>query len=116
MTPDKTHAATIKFGLGNIMKANMQPGWKLSARLQPHVGTDFCQAGEIGVLMQGKIHVVCNDGFEETISAGSAYRVAQGMMHWLQEMSLHSASSFQLQKKSLQLGQRVEALRSYLIK
>jgi hypothetical protein len=30
MTPDKTHAATIKFGPVNITKANMQPGWKWS--------------------------------------------------------------------------------------
>ena len=29
MTPDKTHAATIKFGPVSITKANMQPGWEM---------------------------------------------------------------------------------------
>ena len=83
MTPDKTHAATVKFGPVNITKANRQPGWKWSECIKPHVGTDSCQAGHIGVLMQGKIHVVCDDGSEETISAGSAYRIAPGHDAWV---------------------------------
>ncbi len=83
MAPDKTHAATIKFGPVNIMKVNMQPGWKWSECIKPHVGTESCQAGHIGVLMQGSIHVVSDDGSEITINAGDAYRLAPGHDAWV---------------------------------
>jgi hypothetical protein len=83
MTPDKTHAATIKFGPVTITKANMQPGWKWSECIKPHVGTESCQAGHIGVLMQGSIHVISDDGTEITIKAGEAYRLAPGHDAWV---------------------------------
>ena len=73
MTPDKTHAATINFGGVTLTKANMQPGWKWSECIKPHVGTESCQAGHVGVLIQGQIHVVSDDGTEVTVKAGDAY-------------------------------------------
>ena len=48
-TPDKTHAASIKLGGVTLTKANAQPGWKWSECIKPHVGTESCQAGHIGV-------------------------------------------------------------------
>ena len=83
MTPNKTHAATIKFGLVNITKANKQPGWKWSECIKSHIGTYLCQDGHIGVLMQGNIHVVGDDGSEEAISAGSAYKIVPGHDAWV---------------------------------
>ena len=83
MTPDKTYAATIKFGPVIMTKANSQPGWKWSECIKSHVGIDSCQAGHIGVLMQGNIHVVCDDGSEEAISAGSASKIALGHDAWV---------------------------------
>jgi hypothetical protein len=82
-SPDKTHAATITFGPITITKANMQPGWKWSECIKPHVGTESCQAGHIGVLMQGTIHVASDDGTEITINAGDAYRLAPGHDAWV---------------------------------
>ena len=76
MTPDKTHAATINFGGVTLTKANMQPGWKWSECIKPHVGTESCQAGHVGVLIQGQIHVVSDDGSEVTVKAGDAYCLA----------------------------------------
>ena len=82
-TPDKTHAASIKLGAVTLTKANAQPGWKWSECIKPHVGTESCQAGHIGVLLQGKIHVVSDDGSEVTINAGEAYRLAPGHDAWV---------------------------------
>ena len=76
--PPLTHAASIKLGGVTLTKANVQPGWKWSECIKPHVGTDSCQAGHIGVLLQGQIHVVSDDGSEITINAGEAYRLAPG--------------------------------------
>ena len=82
-TPDKTHAASIKLGGVTLTKANAQPGWKWSECIKPHVGTESCQAGHIGVLLQGKIHVLSDDGSEITINAGEAYRLAPGHDAWV---------------------------------
>ena len=83
MSPDKTHAATINFGNVTLTKANMQPGWKWSECIKPHVGTESCQAGHIGVLIQGQIHVASDDGSETTIKAGDAYCLAPGHDAWV---------------------------------
>jgi D-lyxose ketol-isomerase len=83
MTPDKTHAATINFGGVTLTKANMQPGWKWSECIKPHVGTESCQAGHGGVLIQGQIHVVSDDGSEVTVKAGDAYCLAPGHDGWV---------------------------------
>ena len=83
LTPDKTHAANIKFGAVTITKANMQPGWKWSECIKPHVETESCQAGHIGLLLQGQIHVVSDDGSELTVNAGDAYRLAPGHDAWV---------------------------------
>ena len=61
----------------------MLRGWKWSECIKPHVGTESCQAGHIGVLLQGKIHVVSDDGSEITINAGEAYRLAPGHDAWV---------------------------------
>ena len=83
LTPDKTHAANIKFGAVTLTKANMQPGWKWSECIKPLVETESCQAGHIGLLLQGQIHVVSDDGSELTVNAGDAYRLAPGHDAWV---------------------------------
>ena len=81
--PEKTHAATVNFGTVAATKIVAQPGWKWSECIKPHVGTESCQAGHIGVLMQGSIHVVSDDGSEITVNAGEAYRFAPGHDAWV---------------------------------
>ena len=83
MTPDKVHAATIEFGPVGITKANMQPCWKWPECIKPHAGTETFQASHIGVLMQGSMHVIQDQGSEITINAGEAYRLAPNRDAWL---------------------------------
>ena len=66
-----------------LTKANMQPGWKWSECIKPLVETESCQAGHIGLLLQGQIHVVSDDGSELTVNAGDAYRLAPGHDAWV---------------------------------
>ncbi len=61
----------------------MQPGWKWSECIKPLVETESCQAGHIGVLLQGQIPVVSDDGSELTVNAGDAYRLAPGHDAWV---------------------------------
>ena len=63
-TPPKTHAATVKLGNINATKMVLEPGWKWSECVKPAVGGDSCQAGHVGVLVQGQLQCVHDDGTE----------------------------------------------------
>ncbi len=61
----------------------LQPGWKWSECIKPMVGTDSCQAGHVGMILQGTLTVVHDDGSEITVSAGDAYSFAPGHDAWV---------------------------------
>ena len=83
-TPDKTHAASIKLGAVTLTKANAQPGWKWSECIKPTVGGDSCQAGHVGVIIQGKLMCEHNDGSGVLAEAGDAYYFAPGHDGWVE--------------------------------
>ena len=71
--PEKTNAPVVNFGTVAASRVILQPGWKWSECIKPVVGTDSCQAGHVGVILQGTLKVVHDDGSEITVSAGDAY-------------------------------------------
>ena len=83
ITPEKTYAATVNFGSVAATKIVAQPGWKWSDCIKPVVGGDSCQAGHVGMILQGTIHVVSDDGSEITATAGDAYSFAPGHDAWV---------------------------------
>ena len=82
-TPDKTHASVVKLGNVNVTKLVLQPGWKWSECVKPVVGGDSCQAGHVGVIIQGKLMCVHDDGSEVLAEAGDAYYFAPGHDGWV---------------------------------
>ena len=52
-TPPKTNAAVVKLGNVTASKLILDLGWKWSECLQPAAGGDGCQAGHVGVIIQG---------------------------------------------------------------
>ena len=83
LTPDKTHAANIKFGAVTLTKANMQPGWKWSESIKPMVGTDSCQKNHVGVCVKGRIMVTHEDSSSIEVGPGDAYTFAPGHDAWV---------------------------------
>ena len=81
--PDKTHAAVVKLGNVNATKVVLQPGWKWSECVKPVVGGDSCQAGHVGVVVQGEMRVKHDDGSEDYFEAGDAYYLAPGHDGWI---------------------------------
>ena len=61
-TPPKAHVSVVKLGDMNASKLVSEPGWKWSDCIQPIVGGDSCQAGHVGVIIQGKLMCKHNDG------------------------------------------------------
>ena len=82
-SPDKTHASVVKLGNIAASKIVLQPGWKWSECVKPVVGGDSCQAGHVGVVVQGSMKCVHDDGTEVTVSPGDAYYFAPGHDGWV---------------------------------
>jgi hypothetical protein len=83
ITAEKTDAAVVNFGTVEATRVVLQPGWKWSECIKPLVGTESCRAGHVGVLHQGTLKVVHDDGSEITVSAGDVYSFAPGHDCWV---------------------------------
>ena len=81
--PEKTNAAVVKLGNIAASRIELQPGWKWSECVKPVVGGHSCQAGHVGVVVQGTMKVVHDDGSELQVSAGEAYYFAPGHDGWV---------------------------------
>ena len=68
-TPPKTNAAVVKLGNVTASKLILEPGWKWSECVQPAVGGHSCQAGHVGVIIQGTLKCVHDDGSGEMLTA-----------------------------------------------
>ena len=66
-----------------IMKLTLSPDWKWSKDIKPLIGTDSCQATHTGIIVEGTVHCVCDDGSEATYSAGEAYAISPGHDAWV---------------------------------
>ena len=65
------------------MRLTVQPGWQWSKDIKPLVGTESCQAKHVGVIIEGTIKCVHDDGSEITYSAGDAYAIEPGHDAWV---------------------------------
>ena len=81
--PEKTHAAVVQLGNIAASKLELQPGWKWSECVKPAVGGHSCQAGHVGVVVQGSMKCVHDDGTEIIVKAGDAYYFAPGHDGWV---------------------------------
>ncbi len=70
--------------LGNrVMKLTLSPDWQWSKDIKPIVNTKSCEATHTGIIIQGEVHCVCDDGIEATYVAGDAYAIAPGHDAWV---------------------------------
>ena len=81
--PEKTHAAVVQLGNIAASKLELQPGWKWSECVKPAVGGHSCQAGHVGVVVQGSMKCVHDAGTEIIVKAGDAYYFAPGHDGWV---------------------------------
>ena len=82
-TPPKAHVSVVKLGDMNASKMVLEPGWKWSECIKPAVGGDSCQAGHVGVIVQGTLKCVHDDGSEIEVTTGDAYYFAPGHDGWV---------------------------------
>ena len=82
-TPNNARVEIVNVLGQRVMKLTIQPGWKWSNDIKPVVGTDSCQATHTGIIVEGTVHCVCDDGSEATYSAGEAYAISPGHDAWV---------------------------------
>ncbi len=65
-----------------VMKLTLSPDWKWSKDIKTIIGTHSCQATHTGIIVEGTVHCVCDDGSEATYTAGDAYAISPGHDAW----------------------------------
>jgi class 3 adenylate cyclase len=67
------------FGLARNVHA---PGFRWSTDIRPVVGTEWCQARHVGLVMQGRLHVLLESGEEFEIGPGEVFDIPPGHDGW----------------------------------
>ena len=68
MSPDETAkfpgltAQVIDLGDVTVGRIVLEPGWRWSTHVRPHVGGDWCEARHVGVVLEGRFGIVMRDG------------------------------------------------------
>ena len=66
-----------------VIKLTLSPDQKWSKDIKPLIGTHSCKATHTGIIVEGTVHFVCDDGSEATYSAGEAYAISPGHDAWV---------------------------------
>jgi hypothetical protein len=82
-TPEKTRVDVVRMGGASAARFTFEPGWRWSDHVKPVAGTDSCQARHVGVVQQGRLHVVHEDGSEGEFGPGAAYVIEPGHDAWV---------------------------------
>jgi hypothetical protein len=82
-TPDKVTVEIVDVGGSTVGRATFQPGWRWSESIKPIVGGDQCQVHHLGILLEGQMHVVHEDGTEADLVAGDVYQIHPGHDAWV---------------------------------
>lgn len=66
--PDETMAIEgvterqVELGDLTVGRQKLEPGWRWSTHVRPHVGGDWCQARHVGVILSGRLGIKLRDG------------------------------------------------------
>ncbi len=81
--PEKTDIRVVDLDGLKAARITFEPGWRWSECIKPVVHTDSCEVHHEGTLVQGRMHVVHNDGSEMEIGPGDAYVIQPGHDAWV---------------------------------
>jgi uncharacterized cupin superfamily protein len=82
-TPEKTRVDVVRMGGATAGRFTFEPAWRWSECVKPVAGTDSCQARHVGVVQEGRLHVVYEDGSEGEMGPGDAYVIEPGHDAWV---------------------------------
>jgi hypothetical protein len=80
---DKGRVDWVEIAETNVGRATLEPGWRWSEAVKPIAKTDSCQVAHVGYAIEGRLHVVMDDGTEFDVEGGNAYVIAPGHDAWV---------------------------------
>ena len=75
--------ALVRVGPFEIGRADLEPGWRWSADIKPHVGTDWCQVNHLHILLDGRFGARMSGGEEASFEAGDVFELPAGHDAWV---------------------------------
>lgn len=72
----------VQLGDTTAGRGTFEPGWRWSQDVKPIAGTDSCQAHHTLYVLEGRMHVVMDDGSELEIGPGDAAVLPPGHDAW----------------------------------
>jgi len=82
-TPEKTRVEVVRMAGATAGRFTFQPGWRWSESVRPVAGGTSCQMRHVGVVHQGRLHVLHEDGTEGEMGPGDAYVIEPGHDAWV---------------------------------
>jgi mannose-6-phosphate isomerase-like protein (cupin superfamily) len=74
---------SVQAGEQTIGRATIQPGWRWSVDVMPHVGTPSCAVRHLGVVLRGRFHVRMDDGREIEVGPDDVFDIPPGHDAWV---------------------------------
>ncbi|MEA2390710.1 MAG: hypothetical protein QOK31_819 [Solirubrobacteraceae bacterium] len=78
----KGQVELVTFDGNAVGRGTFEPGWRWSEHVKPIAGTDSCEVGHIGYVLQGRMHVEMDDGSSIDVGPGDAFNMPPGHDAW----------------------------------
>jgi quercetin dioxygenase-like cupin family protein len=79
----KGRAEIVTVGETILGRGIFEPGWVWSQHVKPIAGTDSCQSGHTGYVLEGCMAVKMDDGSEVEFGPGDAFYMPPGHDAWI---------------------------------
>jgi quercetin dioxygenase-like cupin family protein len=80
---DKGHIDILDFAGLAVMRGTFEPGWQWSKHVKPIAKTDTCEVDHVGLVVSGRMKIHMDDGTEQEIGPGDAFRIPPGHDAWV---------------------------------
>jgi class 3 adenylate cyclase/mannose-6-phosphate isomerase-like protein (cupin superfamily) len=68
----------VELGDLTVARVTLEPGWRWSTHIRPHVGGDWCQARHVGVVLSGRLGIRLKDGTTFELGPDDVYEIPPG--------------------------------------
>jgi len=73
----------VELGDITVGHETLDPGWRWSTHVRPHVGGESCQVRHVGVILSGHLHVALDDGTIFDVGPNDVYEIPSGHDAWV---------------------------------
>lgn len=68
----------VEMGDMTVGRQRLEPGWRWSTHVRPHVGGDWCQARHVGVVLAGRLGIKLRDGTTFELGLDDVFDIPPG--------------------------------------